>query len=280
VLFLRTQASLCGKTSPLWHCSQQKSISKRHDFEKTMYSPPRFPKQSSTLEGEWRVFFNWRGWGVFNLWYTLYTLKYFFQFEKNVKKNLKYMKTEFAKTWHVIKNFEKEKKRIQHHTVPGTKRAHWGLAAQFGTGCGALPKVWSNTIIKVSQFCFDTSSALLVCQSAIIVFLLLFGLHLWIQFGGIFLLSSTPRKCIEKHSMCTENIWKSTPWCTHRAVHFHYFFFTPKCAFHILQKQKKSTFKSIDFLYIFFKKKHTADSEKLKSKWQKVHREKKYFFAK
>ena len=27
---------------------------------------------------------------------------------------------------------------------PSTKRAHWGLAAQFGTGYGVLPKVWSN----------------------------------------------------------------------------------------------------------------------------------------
>ena len=29
---------------------------------------------------------------------------------------------------------------------PSTKQAHWGLASQFGTGCGALPKVWSNTL--------------------------------------------------------------------------------------------------------------------------------------
>ena len=31
---------------------------------------------------------------------------------------------------------------------PSTKRAHWGLAAQFGTGYGVLPKVWSNAHTK------------------------------------------------------------------------------------------------------------------------------------
>ena len=31
---------------------------------------------------------------------------------------------------------------------PSTKQAHWGLASQFGTGCGALPKVWSNTLLR------------------------------------------------------------------------------------------------------------------------------------
>ena len=35
---------------------------------------------------------------------------------------------------------ESELSRVVPHPI--TKWSHWGLVSQFGTGCGALPKVW------------------------------------------------------------------------------------------------------------------------------------------